>query len=301
MSIQDNQKSGFISVVGLTNVGKSTLMNALIGAKVSIVSHKVQTTRQRLRGISIHNNAQLIFIDTPGYFKPSKRLDRAMIKSALSAPEEGDITLVIVDPLPSQFAKHQELIEKLRTPNDQVILVINKIDLVAKPALLECITAFTKLRNFAQVFLVSALKTQGLEEIKNYLAETVPAGPWLYPEDQLTDLSMRLLAAEMTREKIYHYLNQELPYAIHIETEKWENFENNAIKISQIIHVSRESQKGIVLGKGGATIKRIGQAAREELAHLIGVDVHLKLYVRVTPNWAENPENYKIMGLDFNA
>ena len=295
-------RSGFVSIVGLTNVGKSTLMNALVGSKISIVSHKVQTTRQRVLGICIRDKTQIVFVDTPGYFNPQKRLDRAMVSSALTASKDGDIAIVLVDPLASHFQRHLELIKRISFRTDQpVILVINKIDLVSKPELLEKIDAFTKERDFAEVFLISALQQEGLEGLMNYVTTALPEGAWLYPEDQMTDMPVRLLAAEMTREKIYKYLHQELPYAIHIETEQWERFENGDVKISQIIHVARDSQKGIVLGKGGQQVKKIGEEARHEISEMLGQKVHLKIHVRVTKNWADNKENFEIMGLDFNA
>ncbi len=295
-------RSGFVSIVGLTNVGKSTLMNALVGTKISIVSHKVQTTRQRVLGICIRNNAQIIFMDTPGYFKPQKRLDRAMVSAALAAPKDGDMTFVLVDPLKNNFDEHLELIEKVSFHEDRpVALVINKIDLVKKADLLLAIEAFTKDKDFAKVFLISALKGEGLSELLDYAAETLPEGSWLYPEDQITDMPVRLLAAEITREKIYKYLHQELPYAIHVETEQWENFENGDVKISQIIHVARDSQKGIVLGKGGQQVKKIGEEARKDISDMMGKKAHLKIHVRVTKNWADNKENFEMMGLDFDA
>ena len=295
-------RSGFVSIVGLTNVGKSTLMNALVGTKISIVSHKVQTTRQRVLGICIRNNAQIIFMDTPGYFKPQKRLDRAMVSAALAAPKDGDMTFVLVDPLKNNFEEHLELIEKVSFHGDRpVALVINKIDLVPRAELLNTIEAFTKNKDFAKVFLISALKGEGLDELLDYAAETLPEGVWLYPEDQITDMPVRLLAAEITREKIYKYLHQELPYAIHVETEQWENFENGDVKISQIIHVARDSQKGIVLGKGGQQVKKIGEEARRDISEMMDKKAHLKIHVRVTKNWADNKENFEVMGLDFDS
>lgn len=295
-------RAGFVSIVGLTNVGKSTLMNALVGSKVSIVSHKVQTTRQRVLGICMRHQTQIIFIDTPGFFKPKKRLDRAMINSALTAPKDGDLTFVLVDPLRTHFNEHLELIHKIyESANGPIALVINKIDLVSKEELLEKIDAFTQDRTFDKVFLISALKGKGLEDLLDYAAATLPQGPWLYPEDQITDMPVRLLAAEITREKIYKYLHQELPYAIHVETEQWERFIDGSVKISQIIHVTRDSHKGIVLGRGGQTVKKIGEEARREISYMLGGDpVHIKLYVRVTKNWADTKENFDLMGLDFN-
>lgn len=296
------KRAGFVSIIGLTNVGKSTLINALVGNKISIVSHKVQTTRQRVLGILMRDQSQIVFVDTPGFFNPKKRLDRAMIKSALTAPKDGDMTFALVDPLDGHFNEHMELLTKTEFPKDSpVALVINKIDLLPRAELLEKITAFSEVYPFDQVFLISALKGKGLDALLDYAAKTLPEGPWLFPEDQLTDMPSRLLAAEITREKIYKYLHQELPYAIHVETEHWERFDNGDLKISQVIHVSRDSQKGIVLGKGGTKIKDIGEAARKEIAYIMGCVVHLKIHVRVTKNWSESKENFDLMGLEFDV
>ena len=299
---QGPTKSGFVSIIGLTNVGKSTLMNTLIGSKISIVSHKVQTTRQRIMGMLVHNNAQIAFVDTPGYFQPKKRLDRAMVSAAMSAPKDGDITFVLVDPMAAHFETHLEMIQKTPFPSDQpVVLVINKIDLVKKHELLSKIEAFTKAHDFDEVFLISALKGQGIEGLLDYAADNLPEGPWLYPEDQMTDMPARLLAAELTRENVYKYLHQELPYEIHVETEGWEQFDNGDLKINQIIHVSRDSQKGIVLGKGGSKLREIGAASRKAISEAMDRPVHIKLHVRVTKNWADKRENFEVMGLDFNV
>lgn len=294
-------RSGFISVVGLTNVGKSTLVNALVGAKVSIVSHKVQTTRQRLLGITVYDHTQLIFVDTPGYFTPKKRLDRAMVQAALSAPQDGDVTLMLVDPLTQTQEAHLQFLEKLPRVKHPRILVVNKIDMVPKENLLKVIEHFEKAAQPDHIFLISALKGDGLFELKETLSKLMPEGPYLYPEEQMTDLPVRALAAEITREKIYEHLHQELPYAIHVETESFETFDNGDLKISQVIHVSRPSQKAIVLGKGGGKIKQVGKAARLELSALLDKKVHLKLHVRVTENWTNDPHIYGTMGLDFNA
>lgn len=295
-------KSGFVSIIGMTNVGKSTLMNSLMGTKISIVSHKVQTTRQRILGIMTQGVSQIVFMDTPGFFQPKKRLDRAMIASASAAPKDGDMTLVLVDPLDAHFQAHMDMIESIEfPPHHPVALVINKIDLVKKPELLAKIEAFTKTYSFEDVFLISALKGEGVSRLLDYAAEKLPEGAWLFPEDQMTDMPARLMAAELTREKIYKYLHQELPYDIHVETESWERFQNGDLKINQIIHVSRESQKGIVLGKGGSKLREIGEGARKAIADLMGCKVHLKVHVRVTKNWSDRKENFDLMGLDFNV
>jgi GTP-binding protein Era len=296
------KRCGFVGIVGLTNVGKSTLINDLVGSKVSIVSHKVQTTRQRILGMCVVGETQLILVDTPGYFKPQRRLDKAMISSALTAPLSCDITFVLVDPLASHLSAHLNFLDKLKfPPHNPVTLVINKIDLVEKLALLEAIQKFTHAHTFEKVFLISALKGQGVSDLRDYLQNTLPEGPWLFPEDQLSDMPQRLLAAEITREKIYKHLHQELPYGIHVETIKWEAFKDGSIKLDQVIHVQKPSHKSIVLGEQGKKIKQIGIEARHDLKEILETPVHLSLFVRVTKNWAENPSTYKILGLDFNA
>lgn len=290
---------GFVGIVGITNVGKSTLINALVRTKVSIVSHKVQTTRQRILGVTQRHKTQIIFVDTPGYFSPKKRLDRAMIQAATATLEESDVTLFLVDPLAKNFEKHTIILKKLKDRERRTILVINKIDLVPKASLLEAIQAFSTLHTFEKVFLVSALTNEGIEDILSYLTEELPEGPWLYPEDQVIQQPLGFYAAEITREKIYEHLHQELPYAIHVETESLEEFQDGSLKISQLIHVEREGHKNIVLGHQGQKIKTIGSKARVELGRLLGRPIHLKLHVRVTPTWSEDPEKYAMMGLEF--
>lgn len=292
---------GFVTVLGIPNVGKSTLLNQLVGSKVSITSPKVQTTRRRVLGITIHDMTQIIFIDTPGLFTPQKRLQKAMVRAAWRAQKEGDILMVVSDASHGHHDKTIELLNKLDFNQQPVVLVINKIDLVTKEELLPHIQALTEGYDFKKIFLVSALTGDGCQDILIYLAQQLPSGPWLYPPDQITDLPMRLLAAEITREQIYHFLHHEVPYAVHVETENWESFSNQSIKISQVIHVEREQQKAIVLGRGGKMIKQIGERARRELMQLMNQQVHLKLYVKVSKNWPENPEFYADMGLDFNA
>lgn len=291
---------GFVTVIGIPNVGKSTLLNQLVGSKVSIVSPKVQTTRRRVLGITTCNITQIIFIDTPGIFSPQKRLQRAMVQTAWRAKEEGDMLMVVADVSSRHHEKTLEIINQLDFTKQPIVLVINKIDMVSKDELLPQIQSLTQGREFKKVFLVSALRGDGCDDILNYLAQNLPMGPWLYPADQLTDLPMRLLAAEITREQIYHLMHHELPYALHVETESWETFKDGSIKISQVIHVERESQKSIVLGKGGHMIKQIGERARRELMQLLDGLVHLKLHVKVSKNWSENPQFYKDIGLDFD-
>lgn len=297
----EKTQCGFVTVLGIPNVGKSTLLNQLVGSKISITSPKVQTTRRRVLGITIHDMTQIIFIDTPGVFTPQKRLQKAMIRAAWRAKNEGDILMVVGDASHKHHDKTIELLDKLDFTQQPIVLVINKIDLVTKEELLPQIQALTQGYAFKKIFLVSSLTGDGCSDILPYLAQHLPSGPWLYPADQITDLPMRLLAAEITREQIYHFLHQELPYAVHVETENWESFENESVKISQVIHVERERQKAIVLGKGGQMIKQIGERSRRELKQLMNRDVHLKLFVKVSPNWSDNPEFYEDLGLDFNA
>jgi GTP-binding protein Era len=297
----EKTRCGFVTVLGVPNVGKSTLLNQLVGSKISIVSPKVQTTRRRILGITIYEMTQLIFIDTPGIFNPQQRLHRAMVHTAWRAKEEGDILMIVADASHRHHGKTLEIINKLDFSKKPIVLIINKIDLMAKEELLQQIHTLTTNNPFAKVFLVSALRGEGCEDILSYLAQALPFGSWLYPADQLTDLPMRLLAAEITREQIYHFMHHELPYSLHVETESWETFANNSIKISQVIYVERDSQKAIVLGKGGRMIKQIGERARHELTQLINSPIHLKLYVKVAKNWSENPQFYAEMGLDFNS
>lgn len=295
------KRSGFIGVLGLTNVGKSTLINALVGAKVAITSHKVQTTRQRLLGLTVHQNSQLIFMDTPGFFEPKRRLDRAMVHSALSAPRECDLTLLLVDPFEKTFDKHIDFLKRIPASNHSQILVINKIDLVPREQLLATIQRFQDIIPTDATFLVSALKENGLVQLKDHLAKAMPEGEYLYPKDQLSNLPDRELASEITREKIYQYLHQELPYAIYVETEEFKTIAKKEIKISQAIHVMRPSHKGIVLGEKGQKIQQIGKAARLEMCAFLGCTVHLKLHVKVSENWTEDPSVFQALHLEFNA
>jgi len=297
----EKTRCGFVTVLGVPNVGKSTLLNQLVGSKISIVSPKVQTTRRRILGITIYEMTQVIFIDTPGIFNPQQRLHRAMVQTAWRAKEEGDIIMVVADASHRHHDKTLEIIEKLDFSKKPIVLVINKIDLTPKEELLQQIHSLTQAHQFVKVFLVSALHGEGVEDILAYMAQVLPFGSWLYPADQLTDLPMRFLAAEITREQIYHFLRHELPYALHVETEGWETFNDKSIKISQIIYVERDSQKAIVLGKGGKMVKQIGERARHELTRLINAPIHLKLYVKVSKNWSENPQFYEEMGLDFKS
>jgi GTP-binding protein Era len=295
-------RCGFIALIGAPNVGKSTLINALVGTKVAIVSHKVQTTRALLRGIATADGAQLVFIDTPGIFAPKRRLDRAMVTNAWSGAHDADIAAVLIDAKRGLDEEADALFERLadvgpsRKPR---ILLINKIDLVEKSALLGLVEAANARATFAATFMISALTGDGVADVKSWLAARAPAGPWHYPEDQITDAPLRQLAAELTREKLYLRLHQELPYQSTVETEVWKELKDGSTRIEQTIYVERESQRKIVLGKGGATIKAIGAEARREIADMLEAPVHLFLFVKVREHWGDDPERYRGMGLEF--
>ena len=293
------RRCGFVALIGAPNVGKSTLINALVGTKVTIVSHKVQTTRALLRGIAIDGDAQLIFVDTPGIFHPKRRLDRAMVATAWAGAHDADIVGVLLDARRGIDEEASALIDRLAGVRRPKILLINKVDLVDKPVLLALTQAANERAAFQATFMISALTGDGVVDLKHWLAAEVPAGPWLYPEDQITDAPMRQLAAEITREKLYLRLHQELPYQSTVETEVWKDVKGGAIRIEQTIYVERESQRKIVLGKGGATIKAIGAQARREIAVIVEQPVHLFLFVKVREGWGDDPERYREMGLDF--
>lgn len=295
------KRCGFVSVIGLPNAGKSTLVNTMVGTKVSIVSRKVQTTRSRILGIFLRDNAQIVLIDTPGIFKAKKTLEKAMVSAALSSFEESDFIIHIVDvAAKNSVGKNEALQQALKDRDAQnVILVLNKIDHVEKTKLLALAQEMNEAFSYQATFMISALDGRGVDDLASYLAGIVPVGIWMYSEDQITDMPMRLMAAEITREKIYDQAHQEIPYSVFVKTEDWENFDDGSVKISQLIYVQRESQKKILLGKGGAKIKAIGFAARAELEDIIGVRVHLKTFVRVQENWTQQAENYEMFGLDF--
>jgi GTPase len=293
-------RCGFVALVGAPNVGKSTLLNRLVGTKVSIVSPKVQTTRRRVLGITVQGRDQIVFIDTPGIFRPERRLERAMVRAAWQAAEEADLVALLVDARKGIDAATAGVLEGLGRRPRPTLLVINKLDLVKPPATLPLIKELNERARFEETFIVSALSGDGCEEFLNALGRYLPEGPWLFPEDQLSDLSNRAMAAEITREKIFLALHQELPYSITVETEAWtESPDGKEVRIDQTIYVMRESQKAIVLGKGGRQIKAIGQAARAELEQILGQRVHLFLFVKVRERWAEDPERYAELGLDF--
>ncbi|HWE73060.1 MAG TPA: GTPase Era [Stellaceae bacterium] len=293
------QHCGYIALVGAPNAGKSTLLNLLVGTKLSIVTPKVQTTRSRMLGIALKGDTQLIFIDTPGIFAPKRRLDRAMVAAAWAGADDADIVVVLVDASHGIDDDTRNILERLKTTQRHRVLALNKIDVVKREKLLPLAEELSHLCDFERVFMISATAGDGTADLADFLAASVPEASWLYPEDQLTDLPQRLLAAEITREQIYLQLHQELPYAAAVETEQWEERQDGSVKISQVIHVQRDGQKAIVLGKGGAQVKNIGAAARAELEKLLERRVHLFLFVRVTPEWAEDRERFTAMGLDY--
>lgn len=294
------RRCGFIAIIGAPNAGKSTLVNALVGAKVTIVSRKVQTTRVPIRGIAIEGQSQLVFIDTPGIFKPKRRLDRAMVDAAWTGAHEADVIALLVDAAKGVDEDTSRILDKLKESEAPKLLILNKVDRLAdKELLLPLVSALTTSIGFDRVFMISALDGSGVADLKSHLAQVVPEGPWHYPEDDISDAPVRLLAAEITREQIYDLLHDELPYAITVETTSWKTFKNGSVRIEQTIFVERESQRSIVLGKGGQTIKTISMRARGELERILECPVHLFLFVKVRENWASDPERYREMGLPF--
>jgi len=293
------QSCGFIALIGAPNVGKSTLVNALVGSKVAIVSHKVQTTRSLLRGIATAGRSQLIFIDTPGIFAPRRRLDRAMVTSAWAGAHDADLVGVILDAKRGIDADASAVLDKLAGVRQPKILLVNKVDLVEKFLLLEIARDANKHMAFAATFMISALTGDGVADVKNWLSNHVPEGPWHYPVDQITDAPLRQLAAEITREKVYLRLHQELPYQSTVETDQWQERKDGSIRIEQTVYVERASQRKIVLGKDGRTIKAIGADARREIADMIEAPVHLFLFVKVRESWSDDRDRYRAMGLEF--
>lgn len=292
-------KCGFAAIVGLPNAGKSTLTNALVGSKISIVSRKVQTTRTRVLGIITRDQAQVILVDTPGVFAPKKTLEKAMVKAAWDALPDADVVVHLVDATVKAASEDNRLITGRLPENKPCLLVLNKVDKVKKPDLLALTAALNEQFSYEATFMISSLKQEGLEDMLAGIIEHMPEGPWLFEEDQITDMPMRLMAAEITREKIFEQLHQELPYEIMVETESWEEFDDGAVKIDQVVYVHKDSQKGIVVGKSGSRIKALGEAARLELEELFERRVHLKLFVKVQENWSERSENYRAIGLEF--
>ena len=295
------QRAGFIALIGEPNAGKSTLTNRMVGAKVSIVTHKVQTTRARIRGVAMHGDSQLIFVDTPGLFKPRRRLDRAMVAAAWGGAADADVIVLLIEAHRGVTEGVERILEGLADlPKGRTVaLAINKIDRVEAPVLLALTKAMNDRYPFVNTFMISAEKGHGIKALREWLAEAIPEGPWLYPEDQIADLPMRMIAAEMTREKLTLRLHQELPYQLTVETENWEERKDGSARIDQIIYVMRDGHKGIVLGNKGETIKAISKASREELIEFLGRPVHLFLQVKVRENWLEEAERYSEMGLNF--
>lgn len=295
-------KAGFIALIGEPNAGKSTLLNRMVGAKVSIVTHKVQTTRARIRGVAMEGPSQLVFVDTPGLFRPRRRLDRAMVAAAWGGAADAEIVVLLVEAHRGLTEGVEAIIEALEeriSPNQKVALALNKIDRVKSEVLLGLTEKLNARYPFVETFMISAEKGHGVDTLRGWLAENLPAGPWLYPEDQIADLPMRMIAAEMTREKLTLRLHQELPYQLTVETTNWEERKDGSARIDQLIYVIRDGHKGIVLGNKGETIKGVSQSARQELEEFLGRRVNLFLQVKVRPNWLEESERYSEMGLDF--
>ena len=295
------QRAGFVALIGEPNAGKSTLTNRMVGAKVAIVTHKVQTTRARLRGVALEGDAQIVMVDTPGLFRPRRRLDRAMVTAAWGGAADSDVIVLLIEAHRGVTEGVAAILEQLEQvgAGRKVALAINKIDRVEAPALLALTQAMNDRYPFAETFMISAEKGHGCDDLRRWLAGQMPAGPWLYPEDQIADLPLRMIAAEMTREKLTLRLHQELPYQLTVETESWEERDDGSARVDQVIYVVRDGHKGIVLGKHGETIKAVGKAAREELEEFLGRKIHLFVQVKVRPNWLDEAERYSQMGLDF--
>lgn len=295
-------RSGFVALIGEPNAGKSTLLNRMVGAKVSIVTHKVQTTRTRIRGVAIEGETQIVFVDTPGLFRPRRRLDRAMVAAAWGGAADADVVVLLVEAQRGLTEGVQAILEGLKEKagGRKVALAINKIDRVKAEVLLGLSAELNAAFPFERTFMISAERGYGVEDLREWLAGELPEGPWLYPEDQIADLPMRMIAAEITREKLTLRLHQELPYELTVETEAWEERKDGSVRIDQIVYVARDGHKGIVLGKKGEAIKQVGQAARAELEEFLGRKVHLFLTVKVRPGWLEEAERYSEMGLDFS-
>lgn len=304
-ALPDSPRCGLIAVIGAPNAGKSTLVNQAVGAKVSIVTHKVQTTRSTIRGIALHGDSQLVFVDTPGIFAPRRRLDRAMVAAAWQGAADADLTLFVLDAAKGLKGDAgdlaQALAERIGEGAPKALVALNKVDTLARPRLLELAAEIDALGIAERIFMISALGGDGVGDLLDHLAAAVPEGPWLFDPDHISDLPQRLLAAEITREQVYLNLHQELPYAATVRTESWTERRDGSVHLEQTILVARDSQRAIVLGKGGATVKRIGQRARTELEALLERRVHLFLHVKVTPDWADRRDLYSEWGLEFDA
>jgi GTP-binding protein Era len=295
-------KSGFAAIIGAPNAGKSTLLNSLVGSKIAIVTHKVQTTRSRIRGIAIEGDTQIVFVDTPGIFKPKRRLDRAMVDAAWGGAGDADAVVVLVDAERGRDADVDRVLEGLSGQGRKAILALNKVDVLTEKGrekMLKLATELNETGLFSETFMISAMSGSGVADLKRHIAGLMPPGPWHYPEDQLADVPLRSLAAEVTREKLFLRLHDELPYSLTVETESYETKKDGSIRIQQIIFVQRESQRKIALGEGGQTIKAVGSLAREELQEMLGTKVHLFLFVKVRENWGDDRERYREMGLDY--
>lgn len=298
----EKSRCGFAAIIGAPNAGKSTLVNRLVGAKVSIVTHKVQTTRTRVLGIGLFGDTQVAFVDTPGIFKPRRRLDRAMVHAAWQGADEADAVVLLIDAEAGVTAEVEAILKRLEERGGKkFILALNKIDLVARPKLLMLTERLHATGLFSHVFMISATTGDGVDDLAGEVAGRMPAGPWLFPEDQLSDMPQMLLAAEITREKLFLNVHEELPYVTTVETENWERFKNGSVRLEQTIYVERDSQKAIILGKGGQRVKRIGAQARAELTDIFETDVHLFLFVKVRDRWQNDPERYRIWNLEFGA
>jgi len=300
MNTPATTRCGFVALVGAPNAGKSTLLNWMVGGKISIVTPKVQTTRSRITGICMADeNTQIIFLDTPGIFEPKRRLEKAMVTAAWSGAQDADFVVLLVDAKRGFDGDSRRIIEGLVLRKRRAVLALNKIDGISREALLPLAAKLNETGVFSDSFMISALKGDGVDDLRDFLAARMPPGPWLYPEDQLSDIPLRLLAAETTREKLFLRLHQELPYALGVETESWEELKDGSLRIDQVIYVLRDSHKPIVLGKGGKQIKAVGQAARLDLEAFLGQRVHLFIHVKVAPKWTDDPARYRDMGLEF--
>lgn len=294
-------RAGFVALIGEPNAGKSTLLNRMVGAKVSIVTHKVQTTRARIRGVAIEGEAQIVFVDTPGLFQPRRRLDRAMVAAAWGGAADADIIVLLIEAHRGMTEGVKAILAAMqdKARGRRVALAVNKIDRIEAPTLLKLTEEMNEAFPFERTYMISAEKGYGVADLRAWLGQSLPESPWLYPEDQIADLPMRMIAAEMTREKLTLRLHEELPYQLTVETENWEERQDGSARIDQIVYVSRDGHKGILLGKGGETIKSVSKAAREELEAFMGRRVHLFLQVKVRPNWLDEAERYSEMGLNF--
>ena len=303
MDTNDSQvlRCGFVALIGAPNAGKSTITNNFVGSKVSIVSPKVQTTRTMVRGIGVYENTQIIFIDTPGIFRPKRRLDRAMVSSAWSGVKDADIVVLVVDAKRGFDDETRAIIDQLNKNKISSILVLNKVDIIDKTKLLALSAALNEAGNFKETFMISALTGQNIDDFYKYLADNLPESPWYYPEEQMSDMPLKLLAAEIVREKLFLYLRQEIPYELTVEPELWERREDGSVRAEMTIYVKKDNQKTIILGRGGEMIKKIGQSARREIERELEERVHLFLFVKVRANWIDDPARYSAWNLDFNS